>query len=254
MQPSRDRPVVSAMKRVSTTLASPWSIALVFVLAVGQIRAGWLSSTADFMLWARDALFNDNLHEVVPGELFRSAQTSHDRLAELIRANSIATVIDLRNGKPDPDDRGLTEADIVASEGATYEHVPLLTSNLPSKQRLLHLLDVFDRAPRPVLIHCSSGALRTGVASALWLMAEDDVPPAVAAQQLRIRFGYLPWESDFRRWQLGFDPLVTLLDDYAAARRQGAIDLRDWVQAGTQAANFAGVVRFYPPAIAPGHS
>lgn len=232
--------------------AAPGVATLAALAVAGAATGGWLDTPRDAALWLRDFALRDNFHAVVPGELYRSAEMAHERLAATIRRQGIATVVDLRNGPPDPDAGGRTEPDVVADAGATWVHVPMLSSKLPSKQRLLQLIDVLETAERPILVHCSSGALRTGVAAAIWLMAAEQQSPAVADDQLRIRYGYTRLESDLRRWQHGIDPLVTLLDAYADAYRQNPVSFRAWVEAGTDVVNVAGVRQFTPPAQSPG--
>lgn len=227
--------------------ALPGLAALAVLAAAAAASAGWLDTPRDAALWLRDFTLRDNFHAVVPGELYRSAEMPHERLAATIRRKGIATVVDLRNGRPDPDARGRTEADVVAAAGAAWVHVPMLSSKLPSKQRLLQLIDVLETAERPILVHCSSGALRTGVAAAIWLMTAERQSPGVADDQLRIRFGYTRLESELRRWQHGIDPLATLLDAYAEAYRRDPVSFRAWVEAGTDVTNVAGIRQFTPP-------
>ena len=231
-----------------------WLPALLFVVAIADAQAGVLREARDATLWLRDFALHRNLHAVVPGELYRAAEMSHERLERTIHDKRIATVIDLRNGPPDADVHGLTEADVVVAAGATYVHVPLLTSHLPSKSRLLQLVDVIENARRPVLVHCSSGALRTGVVATIWLISQDGMQPDEARQQLDIRYGYSELETNLSRWNHGFDPLVTLLDEYAAAYRASAIPFREWVEAGADRVGLRGLRRFYPPGKMPDHS
>jgi protein tyrosine phosphatase (PTP) superfamily phosphohydrolase (DUF442 family) len=224
----------------------PSVVALGFVVFVAGTQTGALASSRDALLWVRDYALHANFHEVVPGELFRSAEMSHEHLAATIRDYAIATVVDLRNGEPDPDESGRTEKDIVAAAGAAYVHVPLLSSKVPSRARLLELLDVFERSEKPILVHCSSGALRTGVASAIWLLTEEGAPPFEAVDQLDVRYGYTWIETALRRWQHGFDPLATILDTYTVANRTEAIAFRAWVEAGSDGYNAAGIRQFFP--------
>lgn len=228
---------------------SPSLVALGFVAFVAGTHSGALDRARDALLWAHDYVLHDNFHQVVPGQLYRSAEMSHEHLAETIHENGIATVVDLRNGNPDPDESGRTERDIVVAAGAAYVHVPLLSSKIPSRGRLLELLDVFDRSDKPILIHCSSGALRTGVAAAIWMLVEEGAPPFEAIHQLDLRYGYTRLETVLRRWQHGFDPLVTLLDAYTEENRREKIAFRAWVEAGSDGYNHAGIRHFRPRTI-----
>ena len=54
----------------------------------------------------------------------------------------------------------------------------------PTRSELLTLIDFFDHCQYPLLIHCKAGADRTGLASALYLMMQKDVPPQEAIRSL----------------------------------------------------------------------
>lgn len=46
-------------------------------------------------------------------------------------------------------------------------------------------------APKPLLVHCESGADRTGSASALYRLSQS-APAATAREKLVARFGHMP--------------------------------------------------------------
>ncbi len=54
------------------------------------------------------------------------------------------------------------------------------------------LIDVLEQCPYPLLIHCKSGADRTGLASALYRMVERGEPPERAETNFSYRFGHIP--------------------------------------------------------------
>ncbi len=223
----------------------PIIFATVFVASVALQHGQTLRVGLDLTLWLHDLTLRNNLHEVVPGTYFRAAEMDHDDLAEVIADYGIATVIDLRNGLPDADELGRTEPDVVAAAGARYVHVPMLSTNVPPKERLLLLLDTFDHSERPVLVHCSSGALRTGVASVIWMLTQERHSLADARDQLAMRYGYTWLETALRTRANDYDPLVTLLDQYAMSRAP-ELSFREWVEAGSTARDGAGIPRFFP--------
>ena len=54
------------------------------------------------------------------------------------------------------------------------------------------LIDTLRSCPYPLLIHCKSGADRTGLASALYLMIRRGVPPEQAEDAFTLEHGHVP--------------------------------------------------------------
>lgn len=81
---------------------------------------------------------------------------------ELARAEGVRSVIDLR---PDAETPELDERKLVAGLGLEYFNPAWAGPNGLSDDAMLQSLDALRRAPRPTLLHCSSGN-RVG---AIWL-------------------------------------------------------------------------------------
>lgn len=116
------------------------------------------------------------------------------------------------------------EAETCARLGLRLRNAPLTARAAPSARALLALLDIFDTldpARRPVLIHCKSGADRTGLAAALWRIHVEGRPVAEAARALSLRHLHLRWSRT--------GVLDRVLAAYAAQQERGAIALRDWI-------------------------
>jgi protein tyrosine/serine phosphatase len=135
-------------------------------------------------------LLGPNVHAVVPGQVYRAAQPSPGWLAAFVRANGIQTVVNLR-GTCYPQEWYLEEAHTVQELGISLEDICLSAGRLPSPPELRQLVQVIDNAPRPLLMHCRHGADRTGLASAIVLLLEQNVSLETAQDQLSIRFGHL---------------------------------------------------------------
>lgn len=174
-----------------------WAIPLTFALAAVVAAAGPM----------RSYVFERNLHEVVPGVIYRSAQPSGARLSEWIEELSLRTVLNLR-GKKSQDDRRWLLDEIAAVERAGIDHVSIRMSSddLPPAQTLRKLVHVIDTAERPLLLHCAAGAERSALASAVVVLLETgDLERARAEFALDKGFVYL------------VNPrLPRLLDAYAA--------------------------------------
>lgn len=178
----------------------------------------------------KSALFDHNFHEVIPQRLYRSAQMSGADLGQVIDEHGIKSVIDLRLSGGEPEADGTTEAQVAAAHGADYRHLPFTSSRTTQRERMLHLLDAFDEMKPPILIHCTSGSERSGVASAIWLIEKEHRPVAEASQQLALRFGFNRLERDLRSFFQDAPTLDRVISEYAKARAQHEISFRDWAR------------------------
>lgn len=139
---------------------------------------------------ARPAL--DNIHVVVPGTVFRSAQLSPQRLDALIATHHLNAVLNLRGPSPGAawyDDEVATTARLgvrhIDFKLSAVREVPV-----PVAEQLVHLL---EQLPMPLLIHCQAGADRTGLASALYRYAIVGTDADEAADQLSVLYGHVPF-------------------------------------------------------------
>ncbi|MBT9382824.1 tyrosine-protein phosphatase [Pseudooceanicola sp. CBS1P-1] len=166
---SRPRVVLRGLAR----LAAAGGI-VVFLLAAW---AGWLQLTG-------------NVHTTLPGELYRSAQPDRAALTRAVETHGIRSVLNLRGPNPGKDwyDR---EIDASNDLGLVHADFALSARREPDAQRMADLIALMKSLPKPLLIHCRSGADRTGLAAALYLAALKDVPEAQAAGQLSFAFGHV---------------------------------------------------------------
>lgn len=143
-----------------------------------------------FLGEATSVLFGKNLHAVIAGRVYRSAQLSASDLDQVIARYGIRTVINLR-GCSVPIPWYLDECRVTQRRGVSQEDVCLSSSRLPSTTEIKRLLEVLDHSETPILLHCRRGADRTGLASAIVLLLQGDTPYATARRQLGIRYGHL---------------------------------------------------------------
>lgn len=130
-----------------------------------------------------------NFHEVIPGQLYRSAQPSAERLADYISRYSIKTVVNLRGAS----DRSWYKAETAITEKLGVAHLDFRMSagrqlTAEESQELIALLRT---APKPILIHCFAGADRTGLASVIYLQQIADIDEETAEWQLSPLYGHV---------------------------------------------------------------
>lgn len=158
-----------------------------------------------------------NFAQVAPG-VYRSNHPTTARF-ETYAAMGIKSVLTLRGAQHQP--QYLFEAETCVRLGLTLECVQLAARKAPPKDRLLMLFETFDTIEKPFLMHCKSGADRTGLSSALYLLAYAGADISVAKAQLSFDFVHI------RRTETGI--LDHFLDVYEARFNETGIAVRDWI-------------------------
>jgi protein tyrosine/serine phosphatase len=130
-----------------------------------------------------------NFHTVEARRVYRSAQPNGDELRKMVVTHGIKTVLNLRGenpGTPWYDDEMRT------ARAMSIQHLDVRMSayQVLSVQQMDKIVGLIDRAPKPLLIHCESGADRTGLVSALYRLSRGQ-PAAVAAQELAPQYGHV---------------------------------------------------------------
>jgi protein tyrosine phosphatase (PTP) superfamily phosphohydrolase (DUF442 family) len=174
----------------------------------------------------RTFLFEENLHEVVPGRIYRSAQPSGAELAEMIDRLGLRSVLNLRGERGGKE--WLREERRAAQErGVAHSTVRLNADRMPPAQRLREIVRVLDLAEQPLLFHCQGGVERSGLVGAVAvLLAGGDLD--AARREFAASKGFVGF--------LARSDLPRVLDDYerwlAARGVPHAPDrFRAWVEA-----------------------
>ncbi len=130
-----------------------------------------------------------NRHTVIPGRVYRAAQPSPGLIRDMVAANGIRTVVNLR-GLCEDTNWYQGEATVTAELNVSQEDICLSANTLPPPSELRRLVEVLDRTEYPILIHCRRGADRTGLVSVMTLLLYTDATPAEARRQLLVRYGH----------------------------------------------------------------
>ena len=133
----------------------------------------------------------DNFHPITQGEAYRSAQLDRDEFAYYIGKYNIKSIINLRG-----DDLMAPwyreEKQVSAEYNVKLYDLSLSACREPSEEEIRTLIMLFNRIPRPVLIHCRGGSDRSGLAAAIWKVVVDKEPKSEAEKQLSPFFGHFP--------------------------------------------------------------
>ncbi|PTY37289.1 hypothetical protein BGP77_03240 [Saccharospirillum sp. MSK14-1] len=121
--------------------------------------------------------------EVVPG-IWRSNQPTPWRLRALAK-RGFRSVINLRG-------EGRSGAFYLEQYhaqrlGLQLHSLKMSSRRAPTQEQLVRLHDLLEHAPKPMLLHCKSGADRAGLAAAISVLLQGE-PPDLAARQLSWKY------------------------------------------------------------------
>lgn len=160
-----------------------------------------------------------NVHTVVPGSVYRSAQLTGKNLDTVFAQDHIRSQIDLRGGSMDD---GFYRDEIASCKryGVTHYDVTMSARRLPDPGKLQMLFKIFDHAQYPILYHCKAGSDRTGLVSTLYLHVYRHVPLDQAETEgLTWRYGHFSFGE------------THAMDDFFTLYRKtgGGMPIREWI-------------------------
>lgn len=200
----------------------------------GRKRAWWAVQLIDHQFLRR---FWHNFYQIAP-DAYRSNQPDGTRLA-YYKSLGIKGVLSLRGHNNSAMQAFQKEA--CAKLDMPFHAVALSARKLVEADKYLELLDIFDRIERPFLFHCKSGADRTGIAAAFYLIEHEGKSVAEVQDQLSWTYyhsrtaatGVLDWMlaaygktgeaagMDLRTWlREVYDPAALTADFKAASKAQ----------------------------------
>jgi protein tyrosine phosphatase (PTP) superfamily phosphohydrolase (DUF442 family) len=162
-----------------------------------------------------------NWSAVEPGRLYRSNHPLPWQLSQAKARHGLRSVINLRGN------RAICGSDVLGRArardlGLVHADAPFESRGAPHKDRIERLAAIFAEVPEPILIHCKSGADRTGLVAGIWLLLQGR-PVEAAIGQLHWRFGHLAASKT--------GILDAFFQDYAAFQsRHGAKPFLDWLR------------------------
>lgn len=130
-----------------------------------------------------------NFHEVLPGQLYRSAQPTASALTDYIKRYGIKTVLNLRGSSQ----REWYKDEVAATDRLGVQHIDFRMSAMRqlSPEESEKLIALLHDAPKPILIHCQGGADRTGLASVIYLQQVANIDEETAEWQLSLLYGHV---------------------------------------------------------------
>lgn len=174
------------------------------------LRDYWLKDHA----WVR--ILVPNFYRV-DDDLYRANHPGYRRL-RIARDLGVRSVLSLRGDRATAPT--LVEREACNALGLELRFVRLWTTRLVEGDVLLDLVAKLRDMPKPMLVHCKSGADRTGLAVTLYRHVIRGEPIAEARTSLHWAFGHLP---------LGKAGVVhRMLDAYEADHDRTGIPFEEW--------------------------
>ena len=138
-----------------------------------------------------------NVREVRAGRFYRSAQLSGSTLRSAIQRHGVRSVINLRGRSDKPFYR--SERSVCRALSVAHYDVSLSTYHLPKPTEMRTLLDDFDHAPKPIMIHCQGGSDRSGLASTVYEVVYEGVPlDRAEKEELTWHYGHFAFAGSWR--------------------------------------------------------
>ena len=132
-----------------------------------------------------------NCQTVMPGQGYRSGQQGRKHWRASLHHYGIKSLINLR-GAHLAARWYQQEIHVAEALGVTHDDVRLSAIRQVDPHTLEMLLTMLRQAPKPLWIHCQSGADRSGLVAALYLFAIEGQRAEAAAQQLSLCSGHCP--------------------------------------------------------------
>ena len=116
---------------------------------------------------------------VEPGQIYRSGRLHRSLVEKTLRKYNIAKIVDLTGGVPKDQDQ---QAEVLATQVLGIERVELFlkgngTGDIRRYAEAIAFIHDAVRQNKPVLVHCSAGAQRTGGVIAAYRMLVQKKPP-----------------------------------------------------------------------------
>jgi protein tyrosine phosphatase (PTP) superfamily phosphohydrolase (DUF442 family) len=136
---------------------------------------------------------------VTPGVLYRSGTLTPAHLESVLKQYGIRTVVNLRS--PDgegPPDWHRHEAAVCTRQGVKLVDLPMHDDRAPAPDQIAKWIDLFNiKSGLPLLVHCKSGVVRTGMMVALYEIEYLGLDPHRALEELPA-FGHDLKSADYQ--------------------------------------------------------
>ncbi len=135
---------------------------------------------------------NGNFHTVENAILYRSGQLDKDELLYYIKKYHIKSIVNLR-GKQQG--KSWYKEEIRLSKQLNIVHIDfrLSPNKIVKPSKLIKLINILEKIPKPILVHCKAGADRSGLVSAIWDYYVEKYSINRSDEQLSLIYLHFPY-------------------------------------------------------------
>ena len=162
---------------------------------VRQLQRWWLIPAAVILVPSGYVFYvieTGNFGVISNGLVYRSAQLDAEQLAFYIKKYAIKSILNLR-GRHDSSEWYRNEIQIAQSYGVEHYDYPIAVQREADEEDIERIVEIIQKASKPILIHCKSGVDRTGLVAALYLYKIEQKSAEEASTQLSILHGHFPY-------------------------------------------------------------
>jgi protein tyrosine/serine phosphatase len=139
------------------------------------------------VMWLAIIRIGGNFHQVAPG-VYRSAQLYEYNFDKFYKKYHFKTILNLI-GKREDKKWYQYEIKFCKKHNITHIDFAMNDKKIQSIEKMKKLISIIKNSKKPILIHCRSGADRTGLASALYLYSLGDKNNSM----LSLKYGHFPY-------------------------------------------------------------
>jgi protein tyrosine/serine phosphatase len=133
-----------------------------------------------------------NFHTVVVDQVYRSGQLDDEQLGRYITIYKLRSIVNLRG--PNPGSKWYQDELRISEQfGIVHHDFDLSARHEVSDEDLDAILRTMRNVPKPILIHCGSGADRTGLIAAVYQYSIGHQTAHEAFSELSMLYGHFPY-------------------------------------------------------------
>jgi protein tyrosine phosphatase (PTP) superfamily phosphohydrolase (DUF442 family) len=153
-----------------------------------SILVGFISLIVLVLWWLGYLRYSGNFHKI-DNQVYRSGQLYSFNFEKFYKKYHFKTILNLRGAKPDKKWYQY-EKEFAKKHNITLIDFKLNDRKIQTIQTMKKLVNIINKAKKPLLIHCKAGADRTGLASALYLYSKHNPK---AKEMLSVKYGHFPY-------------------------------------------------------------
>ena len=142
------------------------------------------------LMWLNIIRYGGNFHKITSG-IYRSAQLYYYNMPKFYNKYHFKTILNLRGAHSDKA-WYVYERNFCKKHKITLIDYGISAKKVQSIKIMKQIIQIIKYAKKPILIHCKSGADRTGLATSLYLYS---IKNKNYSKMLSLKYGHFPYFS-----------------------------------------------------------